>query len=549
MLLLIYNDKGTKRIVNPINNTSRILSSITGTIKEIIKSRFPENYFKHIYISTEESVSQQYRNQNRIESIYKKSRPFLSITPGISPDVVADMNRSHLISMGDTFLYRDLRRNYTSILFDPYDGNEIYYIPVYITTSFDCMIAVSTYTQNVDLYYHLYSVFKYNAPYYYDNIPVEFQIPKKIIHTIARKKYGEDYLLTALTPGGEHENRFLKYLQTFSGKKGLIVRKRNNSTGNTEFFFRTLSNLLIIVDEPQTMETKQYEGQSESEYQTTFRMTASLWVPNAFILNMTDMTEEIDEVFQKTDEHTNYVWNYNPMFAKSEYFRFKKPNADEFEHEDDKYIVGREILWEPIIPEVNVPLTKINFGVYANPDMIAIIKYALNQDLDLDDIFFVRLFRGNKLLEQYPFADDPEYKTYEIDWETMSINIFEPVANEIHVLGIYIERLKYEKLIELIRSREISPGHDILETVIFKDDEHKYVANVYKFKSNKELYSTNPKYMLRIMTKYGPGYIKLGDENSQLNNELNEQLSDIKICIGYDNEEPIIKRVIVNNIL
>ena len=161
---IIYDETNNDLVVaKPINSAAGVISSITGTIKDYIKSIFPDSYFKREFIETAETVNEQIKSRsNSINDIYINEYPLFVITPQLSIDnPIEGTAKSHLTSSPNLFTYKNLLRNYKSILFDPYKKVGLYYTEDYVTTNFEIKIAVRKFIMNTNLMYYLKSGFQY----------------------------------------------------------------------------------------------------------------------------------------------------------------------------------------------------------------------------------------------------------------------------------------------------------------------------------------------------------------------------------------------------
>ena len=88
-----FNDNNNKIMVQPITSSTTFLSSLTGVIKKRVIGMFKKDYFKHIYIDTEETFQEHNKSRLMNKHLAKIEYPSMTISPQISLDQpVGEMN-------------------------------------------------------------------------------------------------------------------------------------------------------------------------------------------------------------------------------------------------------------------------------------------------------------------------------------------------------------------------------------------------------------------------------------------------------------------------
>jgi hypothetical protein len=501
---IIYNDTENDVIAaKPINSAAGVISSITGTIKEYIKSVFPDTYFKREFIETAETVSEQIKQRsNNINDIFINEYPLFVITPQLSLDEPFEgFGKSHLTSSTNLFTYKNLLRNYKTIMFDPFEKIGLYYTEDFVTTNFEIKIAVRKFIQNTNLTYFLKSAFEYEWSQYLNNQPIEFEIPRTFIRAIARKLYGNDWDEAFNTP--EKNKEFETYLMRYTRGIGVITRKLNYATGSWNYYFRREVDLVVRIETPDSPSQMMRNGQDESDYLSSFRVQVSYWMPNAFILSMEGLKELIPSVEEEdSDTETVLSTNFTTRAARIPVYKTHNQLGEE--------IIAQEVFWQNFIMISNVQQSNIEIGSLMSTDLKKIIEYCLQYNIDIDNLIFKRVFSGNTMLKEITqLPDGSEHKSFEIDWETLRINIDNPDYNVNYNIGLYIDKLQMETILKAAEEKlDITISDDIVTQIsIYSDDDQELIFNVYSFKDETELYSIKPEYSLRTKTKYGIGYI------------------------------------------
>lgn len=124
-----------------------------------------------------------------------------------------------------------------------------------------------------------------------------------------------------------------------------------------------------------------------------------------------------------------------------------------------------------------------------------------------------------------------------IDYDDLLVTINLNSAQDLS-LSIYVNRLLFEAVKKAMESDEFFFNSRILATIKVKTTDGVFRVPVYSFENAREYYSTELLKMVRVNTIYGIGYLAVtADDPTDLTDSY-------KICVGYNEEQPIILRLI-----
>ena len=111
MRVYINNDKNNYAFVQSVASASTMISSVAYEAKKYVLSKFPKNFFKHVYIDTAQTVSEQHVRERYNKTANKIPYPSMGITPEISlDDTIGNMNKGMHLSSPNLYLRKELKR-------------------------------------------------------------------------------------------------------------------------------------------------------------------------------------------------------------------------------------------------------------------------------------------------------------------------------------------------------------------------------------------------------------------------------------------------------
>lgn len=518
----VYNDENNVNIVQTIASASTLIGSLSTIAKEYVISKFPKNYFKHVYIDTSETVVQQNRNSAYNDLANKIPYPSLGITPEISIDQpIGGMEKSMHLSSPNLYVRKNAIREYQKLVIDPEDKFSITYTGDYITTNFNFRIITETFIQNADVVFFLKSKFQNDFFQYLNNQQLQTEVPKSFIKFIADIK--------GLDLDNPDDLDELRLYLIGTGKRPETIQKRKSlSTGKTCFFVNDTVNLLTLISDIDCPASVNRDAQVESEYVITFRMQISTYLPNAFILSTSKSTlkqlqeSTINDLSTDSGQFedgqtTSISITLGDVLSKRDVVYFNDNSGQQqighlVHYDKYTYTINSGKIEHLILPELNEEYNKIH-------------QYAVEKlNVDTSSLITVKIFTKDGRL-----ADD----RYSFNSDTGLLTISAGLIDDV-VISTYVNRVMFEsvKKAMLLDKDYFSDG--VLTKVHLNIAGDDLVVNVNKFEDKKSIYSSDIDKSLRISTPYGIGYIDLLDDSEG---------DSYKVCLGYDTENnPIIKQ-------
>jgi len=524
-MIPIYDDTNNDRIniVQSVASASTMISSIAAHMKDYILSNFPDGFFKHYYIDTSDTVTQQNINRNYNANANKIEYPSISVTPEISlDDPIGGMNKSLFMSSPNLYLRRD-RRSYKKIMFDPKDKFSLHYTCDYITTNFNFKIITNSYIQNANMTMYLKSRFQTDFFQFINHREIQTEIPKSFIKIIAA--------ILGLDIEEQKDMDYLRlYLISSSLTEDSIKKRVNTGTGKECFFINEMQNLLVQMSDLDCPPSVVRDGQTEGEYIITFRLQVSSYLPNSFILNVDRKT--FLSLGREYLSESTYIKDQDEGFFSMSINASKKETKD-FLSKDGTKLIGVLTYFEEYTFQQGDDLT-----IYLLPKLSADLKkahaYAVDKGLDISSLFSIDVITKDGKLP---------YSAYTVDEDTLILRIESNIQSDF-VPAVYVNRLMLETINEAIKQDMFYFNSNYLTSIIANIDDNtvfKDRITVRSFANEREKRDITINKSLRVQTAYGVGYIQLEDSSED------DDLDSYRICIGFDKDNnPIIKRLELN---
>ena len=400
---------------------SNIISQLCGITKEFIVRKFPDNYFKDIYMTTEDFSVRlgNLRNKNlHMQSVIKKF-PRLAIRPTYNAEESILRGQNH-----DDWMNRTMRQgrltvegiesSYNLIFSDMSDDrNEVrlYTLPKSNKMTFDFSIAVESEMVLYDVLNFIREEFIFNRYFYLSGIWMYSIIPYEIIDPIA-DWYGYD-----LTDKFQRLE-FCDLLQKRSNKyiEDILVSAR----GERFFAFKFKNNILMKLEIPSGEKSKKNMVTSMGEIKFTGELQTS--TPSNFAgviydygqrqINMN--TQNINggvKVFDKVIQGPKEFIGDKMLIAYKGFIA---------ENEDGSYSSVIENRIE------NIPLDELG-----NKELISCMDYCDNIcDYSLMDI---KVFSNN----DKGYISDADFK---VDWRTRTLKLNKYKYGTVYYIAVYMDR-------------------------------------------------------------------------------------------------------------
>jgi len=521
--MIIYKDDNDIRLVQSVASASTLISSITGEIREYILSKFPKNFFRSIYIDTAETIQAQTRNDKFNKNLNKLPYPNMSITPEISLDSpIEGMEKSPVLNSPNIFLRKDMKSFYKKILLDPERKYSVYYTSDYITTNLNFKITTNKFIQNADLAYFIKSRFQQGFFQFLNDKYINTEIPKTYIKIIA------DILgLNMQSP--EDMTEMELYLMSTGTHEDIIRKKINLTTGKVGFFVNEKSNLLTLLTDIDAPGSIIREQMSEGEYTIRFRVQVSAWLPNSFIfsidksrfleLDKTTIESSLNNVSNEQDEGFYSLSVSNVLLNRKEALNFSLKSGESAIFQETSHLI--------FTYEVDTYASGIDLTDYMKDDLKQVHAYMISKNIEITDLMRVTLYNRNGALSEQDVL---------IDYEELMVSIMLTSAQDLS-LSIYVNRLLFEAIKKAMARDEFFFNKNALATIKIKIEGQQLRVPVFSFENARDMWSNELNKILRVNTIYGIGYIGLEED------DINNTSDAYKICIGYDGQNPIIRRL------
>ena len=519
-----YDSKDSINIVQPVASASTMISSVAIEAKKYILSKFPKGYFKHVYIDTAQTVSEQNRNERYNANANKIPYPSMTISPEISlDDPIGGMEKGAHLSSPNLYLRRDIQSTYRKLVIDPDNRFSIYYTSDYITTNFNFKLVTNTYIQNADLAFFLKSNFQKDFFQFLNHRGIQSEIPKTFIRTIADIHNWD-------LNNSDQMDQLRLYLIATSKQEDAIQKRTNLATGKQCFFLNEKQNFLVLFTDLDCPPSINRDSQSESDYTITFRLQISVWLPNAYIMSL----------------------------SKKMFTRLQQKTKDELNSPEDDLqeqgIITRAINWYKIKNDIrfqdkqgNQQIGQLIYNdtfVYNLQDTIPLIDILNKLPYEVRQAYQYGLYKTNLDMSQllYFFIYIPgegiiSNENIEFDYNNPDGGLRVTQESDDGIgIAVYLNRLLFESIkVAMIDDKDFFAQNKLALMDINFGNNQTVKVIVKSFTNDNDIYSSDPEKCLRVKTGFGIGYISLINEKKTKKNAY-------KICIGFEDDgTPIIR--------
>lgn len=515
-------------IVQSTASTSTMISSLAHFAKGYILSKFPKNYFKQVYIDSAQTVSEINKNSRYNKTADKIPYPSLALSIEMSlDDPIAGTEKSMHLQSPNLYIRKDIHRTQNRVIIDPENKIGIYYTSDYITTNFQCKIVTNSFIQNADTAFFVKSRFQNNFFQYVNNQSIMTEIPKSFIRVIA-----DTHNWNLADPDEMDDLRLL--LIGDSHTPDAVQKRVNQATGKECFFINEKQNLLVLVTDLDAPSTVARDAQVESEYQITFRMQISCYLPNAFIMSIdrkTFMGLNSRTVYDLNSEDQQDTGITSSAISASETFKktLSKKDSILFDDNNGEEHTGILIYDEKYFHKLGEDtISEIKLMRKMKPEFKQVYSYAQYLNLELSSLIHLVVVSSDnyKNIENYDF-----------DYDNFTLNLKSIGPNDVAV-AVYVNRLLYDSIKEAMLTDNSYFNSGYLTSIYANASGLSRKVMVKSFKNKDEWWKSDPNMSLRVNTAYGIGYISLLDDDNK---------DGYKICIGNDTDgNPIIKKFELN---
>lgn len=528
MKVYLDNDNNNVNIVQSVASASTMISSVAAVARDYIVSKFPKHYFNHIYIDTSETFTQQSYNEKYNKNANKIPYPSLTITPEISlDDPIGGMEKGLHLSSPNLYLRKDINRTYKKLIVDPEQAISVYTTSDYITTNFNFKIVTDTFIKNADIAYFLKSKFQAGFFQYLNDQYIQTEIPKTLIKILANLK-GYDL------NDPDHMNTLRLYLIGTGKQYDTIKKRRNLSTGRDCFFVNEKNNFLMLFTDLDCPPSINRNSQSEGEYTISFRLQISCWLPNAFIMsiNKDNLCKINNSILREVDsdilQQEEGIFTFNIT-------NIKIPKKDSIYFKDKNGIdqIGQLIYDDIFMYNINDDSPTLDVLKYLKSEFTKVYNYIYEKKLDISSLINIKVYDGQSYL-----SEDNAYLTQEVinKEPKLILHVINDLKTDLGIF-IYLNRALYESIKTAMEKDLFYFNDNYITTLYGRIGDITVMLPVKSFINERDLYNRDANKLLRVMTSNGVGYLELDDDNLNSNDDY------YKICVGYNDEQPIIKKL------
>ena len=530
-----FNDNNNKIMVQPITSSTTFLSSLTGVIKKRVIGMFKKDYFKHIYIDTEETFQEHNKSRLMNKHLAKIEYPSMTISPQISLDQpVGDMN-TPLATDPNFIVPRNYRYYYPTLLEDPNGKYGIYFATRYRTFNLKFTIITDSFDQSTEIGYYLDSRFNDNTFKFMSNQIIQCEVPKTFVNAIAQVEGLFTSDVDDKNTNQDDLNKLDMMLAQMGRRYSAIVRKRSMTDNKVGYFFEEKKNLLTLWTDLDMPEGIIRDTNVNGEYEITFRVQVSCYWPSAYIMSINaDAYKTITRLSGRDETDSRYL-----SFNVGSPIVLDRKDTIYFEDSDGDQNVGLCILHETLnFSASDEGIHEFNVAEYVwsastgSEIMKKVHAYCLDTNVNPDKLFYIiaRSASGNT-----EYVGKVDYETFDVEFFDGKNKIY--VDSDI-VLDIFVNRALLDSLANEMSTH---PFYSKKTAMCYMDitvaepyiDQYNMTSykgvikklRVYLFENDAEMETTDINKSVRVMTPYGIGYIGLVGEGDKL-------ASDVKICLG-----------------
>ena len=405
------------------------VGNVTSLFTEMIKSLFPNNYFRHTHINTRMAYREQKREENSNYEFIKKNRPILIVRPKIDIDNTdIFMTYSMLTNniWGMDFLNTD-GQNFFPFYRDRDKMCEVKYLLNRIRVILECSVVVDTEYEQINQYVYIsqFTPDRINRM----NSALEVYIPPSVMELISAYSG-----VPIKDPDTGTVKPFLDYTMNHANKY-ITFKERTSSSTHDFFMYYPLSIDWVLHDlSKDDPNKKSWAMQSAT---INFSITAEFNTPTIYTFSAMKKNPIIIgaqmDFGKKNDDPKNLV-NIVPYFTI--------PNL--FDSENMKLDNGFEMFYtqgfETDINKNKQPDELDIAPVFANTNCAEIIDW--HNKNGIPNTVFIRfiIMKNNKMLV--------EGTDYSINWNTQKITILESDPDVMYTLTIFVNNLYVTDLLE-----------------------------------------------------------------------------------------------------
>lgn len=410
-------------------SSSVTYGNVSCAVRELIKSKFPYDYFKYTNISSEmayKNLFRQFGGNNHKNEFSKRQKPYLIINPIYREhDPDAFLNEIPLTKNLDNMEYGFDRRFLFNVVNDVEKGYALRYKINRDVIEFDVRVVVSTLHQQLDIYKFMYNTMVWNRPHSL-RLALESMVPRSIISQIG--------LLTDIDIDNPSQNMLPVMLQ-YLNKSGAypITYKIKNASARDEFFMYYNHNAIINFSDIDIEEGNK-KNMADDSYSITFRIQIEFNLPGLYILEGNPELNKKLQISVGVHDIYNDTTELVPIMT-----------IDNIHH---RYPTEKDGLRLYTTSIFNVEKPKdgmgdiLDIGELFENNIKSIIMENYQYNIPMDTFIKVIITKDNdELIEK---------KDFKLNWNKMNVEVLNIDTTSTYRLIIYINNLKLnQRLIEI----------------------------------------------------------------------------------------------------
>ena len=408
------------------SSSSSLYGNIGCSIKELILSKFPLNYFKYTNVSTELAFHNLRRQfgSNSLKEITKRRMPYINIQPVYQvPDQDAFLQNVPLTKNLTDLQYGIDARYLFDIIKDFKYEYGLKFKLNRDRIEYEVRITVATLHQQLDLYKALSNQLTWEIPLYH-TCALESVIPKTIINYIGKLCRMDISNNPDLIPV------LLHHLNSISGYP--ITYKMRNASATDEYFMYYKHRLLIVFYDL-SIEDGNKKNMVDDTYNITFKVSAEFNLPGMYVITPNPYTKITDvEIRDITPyvEGEGEVVDYIPLFTLSNLWN-KYPKD-----KDGMTLYGTSIFYTEKEKDGKTDIVELT--PLLEPEKQKVIRFYTGYSLKHDTLLKVYILKdSNELVEN---------EDYIIDWNRFEIQILKSEYKATYRIIIYISATTFNEI-------------------------------------------------------------------------------------------------------
>ncbi|QXN67840.1 hypothetical protein FPHOBKDP_00086 [Listeria phage LPJP1] len=391
-----------------------VISGVSSFISNYFISKFPPKYFKKVYIG-ESLNSTNFSNGKGLFTDMPK--PYI----GISPKFELGDTFIDILPFWSTHQYyiknRNKHKEYKMVFEDHENDIRIFYIPNRIKLRFDIYMKLPSELSAWNNLNFLNQNFENNGVNYLNDIRIPYEIPLSFILNICNV-LGLDF------DNEEDKDKLREYLLSHSLNP--IIEKINMSTNNPTYMCEYPANIMLRY--PELANSQKIMNNLINSYsEVRYAMTAELWMPGSFILEMRN--ENIIKDIPEIDNSDTFKFN---IITQKDLI---PPTLNE-----------KQILYfSEFIPDFNVAYDELDIKSIMSSGLIRVAKEIEKNNGNMDKCIEVKIFANNRMLTE---------DEYSVDFDKLIVKTKNPEENKTYAVVIYGNLKLLNTVDERIRNKE-----------------------------------------------------------------------------------------------